>query len=141
MALLTAQQLWDHHPAPSTPCDVSFFANQCAIRMGVALRGAGVNLSGFRGAMCFPRLKHKPRHVLRAQALADWLSTQPRVVGRVAKYKNVTASDFQGRNGLVFVRDGWGSTDHIDVWKGGAMKGGAPDYFARGKEVWFWTLL
>lgn len=32
-----------------------------------------------------------------------------------------------GRRGIIFIRNGWGSTDHIDVWDGEHMKGGAPD--------------
>jgi len=46
-----------------------------------------------------------------------------------------------GRSGLIFFRDGWGTTDHIDVWDGEALVGGFPSYFESDfKELWFWDL-
>lgn len=36
--------------------------------------------------------------------------------------------------------NGWGATDHIDIWDGSDMKGGSPSYFALGEQVWFWKL-
>lgn len=141
MATVSFQKLWDSHPYPATPCSTKYFENQCAIRMGVALRGAGVNLTTFRGAKCYVSLKHTPKHVLRAQQLADWLKTQTAAVGSAEVHKKkVSSSDFAGRKGIVFIKDGWGATDHIDVWDGAKMKGGQPGYFALGKEVWFWPL-
>jgi hypothetical protein len=106
--------------------------------MGVALAGAGVSLTTFTGARCW--VKHAPKHILRAQELAKWIERETAVFGAVKKYKSVTSADFAGRTGIVFIRDGWGATDHIDVWDGARMKGGAPGYFAMGKEVWFWEL-
>jgi hypothetical protein len=140
MPTLTTKQLWDAHPYPASPCDTTYFVNQCAIRMSVALRGAGADLGSFVGAKCYPSLAHSPRHALRAQELADWLATQTVLVGTVQKHKAVTHADFVGKKGIVFIKDGWGPTDHIDVWDGEALKGGSPDYFARGKAVWFWEL-
>jgi hypothetical protein len=83
MPKLSAKDIWDHHPWPNNPCDVSRFGNQCAIRMGVALAGAGANLSSFTGSKCYPNLKHDPKHILRVQELADWLITHPALVGAV----------------------------------------------------------
>ena len=140
MPSLTVKSLWDAHPYPASPCDTTLFVNQCAIRMSVALRGAGADLGSFPGAKCYPNLKHKPRHVLRAQELANWLAGQIALVGAVEKHGKVSTTDFVGRRGIVFIQDGWGPTDHIDVWDGSAMKGGNPDYFSRGKAVWFWEL-
>jgi hypothetical protein len=46
-----------------------------------------------------------------------------------------------GRTGVIFFRDGWGATDHIDVWDGEALVGGFPSYFdADFKELWFWDV-
>lgn len=140
MPTLTFTKLWDSHPYPDSPCDTTLFVNQCAIRMSVALRGAGADLASFAGAKCYPGLKHSPKHVLRAQELAEWLAGQTTLVGTVKKYKKVSSVDFAGKKGIVFIKDGWGPTDHIDVWNGSALKGGSPDYFARGKAVWFWEL-
>ncbi|WBT56759.1 type VI secretion system amidase effector protein Tae4 [Kosakonia oryzendophytica] len=140
--MLSFSQLWDNHPYPESPCDSSF-VNQCAIRMGVALEKSGVNLSIYHGAKCYPGFGHNPKHVLRAQELATWLLGRHDLVGKAVKKKSVTQSDYAGKKGIVFIQDGWGSTDHIDVWDGSKMlmKGGSPDYFALGKEVWFWELL
>lgn len=147
MASVSFTDLWKNHPYPDTPCDTSLFANQCAIRMGVALQKSGVSTKSFSGATCahFPALKHKVAHILRAQELANWLKAegQKSLVGKVKIYtKKVSSEDFVGKNGIVFIKDGWGATDHIDVWSGTAMalKGGSPDYFMLGKQVWFWQL-
>ena len=142
MAHLGWRKIWDAHPGkPVFPCDATLFGNQCAIRMGVALAGAGVNLSTFKGARCYPNLKHSPKHILRAQELATWLIGQSALVGKPVKNKNVTYANYSNKPGLVFIMNGWsGGTDHIDVWNGGEMKGGSPDYFGIAQEVWFWTL-
>ena len=78
---------------------------------------------------------------MRAQELADWLETQSNIVGDVKKFTNVTSENFKNKTGIVFIKDGWGATDHIDVWDGKDMKGGTAGYFALGKEVWFWEIL
>lgn len=139
MPTVTYLQVWNNHPYPNSPCDTTLFPNQCAIRMGVALAGAGVSLGTFRGVKCWS--KHSPKHILRAQELANWMATQTTTFGKVQKFtKSVTNADFSGKTGLVFIQDGWGPTDHIDVWNGTELKGGSPGYFARGKQVWFWEL-
>jgi hypothetical protein len=109
--------------------------------MGVALTKSGVNLASFTGARCWPNLKHSPRHVLRAQELANWLVKQTALVGTVSKRKKAKSADYAGKKGIVFFQDGWtGGVDHIDVWDGHALKAGRPEYFALGKEIWFWQL-
>lgn len=40
-----------------------------------------------------------------------------------------------------FFKDGWGATDHIDIWNGHEMKAGYDNYFSLAKEVWFWDLI
>jgi len=140
MSVVSFQKLWDNHPYPGNPCDTNYFTNQCAIRMGVALEKTGINMQTFHGAKCYNGLKHNPKHILRAQELANWLKAQRAIVGNVKTYKGVTDSDFAGKKGIVFIKDGWGATDHIDVWNGRQMKGGNPRYFSLGKEVWFWEL-
>ena len=140
MATVTYQQIWNHHPYPNSPCDTTLFVNQCAIRMGVALAGAGVNMASFHGAKCWVK-DHSPKHILRAQELANWMTTQTVTFGNVTKYTTkVTSGDFAAKTGLVFIKDGWGATDHIDVWNGTSMKAGDSSYFALGKQVWFWPL-
>ncbi|MEN3749625.1 type VI secretion system amidase effector protein Tae4 [Sphingomonas sp. HF-S3] len=140
MPTITWLKIWNAHPYPNSPCDTVAFPNQCAIRMSVALTGAGINLSSFHGAKCYPNMGHDRRHILRAQELADWIALRPTTFGTVGKRKNVTASDYASKPGIVFIQNGWGPTDHIDIWNGVLMKGGSPEYFALGKEVWFWPL-
>jgi hypothetical protein len=129
MATLTATDVWNNHPYPDSPCDTNLFRNQCAIRMGVALAACGVNLRSFQGAKCW--VNHSPRHILRAQELANWMLTQRTTFGTVKKHRRgVTFADFAGKRGIVFIQNGWGPTDHIDIWDGSRMKGGDPSYFA-----------
>ena len=139
MANVNFRQLWNSHPGRSSPCDKIQYRNQCAIRMGVALYGAGVTLATFVGERCW--LGHQPKHILRAQELAKWMIGQTATFGAVQKHlTEVSSAEFVGKTGIVFIKDGWGSTDHIDLWNGSRLMGGEPSYFARGKEVWFWTL-
>lgn len=136
MATIGFDLLWRNHPGrDSKPCN---FANQCAVRMGVALGGAGVDLSSFKGARCWH--KHIPKHILRAQELANWIAKNQSTFGSVAKYEGVTSANFFLMQGLVFFKDGWGPTDHIDLWNGFSLKAGHDDYFSLAKEVWFWEL-
>jgi hypothetical protein len=144
MPTVSFQSLWDNHPYPEYPCDQATFPNQCAIRMGVAIEKAGMDTGSFDtmypNRRCYPSFGHNPKHILAAQELANWLATQTAVVGTPTKRKNVTSDDYKDKKGIVFIMDGWGATDHIDLWDGSDMKGGSPSYFALGKEVWFWEL-
>lgn len=47
MTTLTVATLWQNHPYPAAPCSTQYFANQCAIRMGVALEASGVDTASF----------------------------------------------------------------------------------------------
>jgi len=144
MAKANFQKLWINHPYPNYPCDKTTFKNQCAIRMGVALEKSGIDTSSFDSKYpnrrCYPNFGHSPKHILAAQQLANWMKGNVAIFGKAKIYKNVTHSSFKGIKGIVFIKNGWGATDHIDVWNGKAMKGGFPNYFALGKEVWFWEL-
>lgn len=144
MARVNFKQLWDNHPGKADVCS-SDFINQCAIRMSEALQKTGIDLASFNtmfpGRRCYPGHGHSGRHVLAAQELADWIVAQPHLFGTVEKVTTrVTHADYASRKGIVFVQNGWGYTDHIDVWDSKAMKGGYPEYFARGKALWFWDL-
>jgi len=137
-------KLWQNHPYPDTPCDEDTFRNQCAIRMGVALEKSGIDTSGFDkmfpNRRCYPGFKHSPKHILAAQELADWIETETTLFGVVNKKTSVSSKDYISKKGIVFIANGWGNTDHIDVWNGSLMKGGSPSYFEFGEKVWFWDL-
>lgn len=146
MPKILFKPLWDNHPGRDVkPCDGAAFPNQCAIRMGVALEKSHVNTSSFDTMYpkrrCYPGVHHSPRHILAAQELANWLETQVPLVGKPEKRKNVNSGDYSGKKGIVFIQNGWGPTDHIDLWNGIAMRAGGAEYFAIGEAIWFWELL
>lgn len=46
------------------------------------------------------------------------------------------------RRGMIFIKNGWGTTDHIDLWNGytAELRSGNATYFNKGEEVWFWEI-
>lgn len=139
--------LWIWHPAnlgiinPCTTDGKVNFDDQCAIRMGVCLSSAGVSLDSFSGAKCYPGHKHNRIHILRAQELADWIKVNPALFGQAEIKRNVKASDYKSRKGIIFLMNFWGrgnQGDHIDLWNGEKMTRGAPEYFSASQKVWFW---
>lgn len=157
--LVSFQPLWDNHPAvlgELEPCKnakgESAFANQCAIRMGIALKAAGVTTSGL--VVCWHGHSGQ-QHILQAEPLAGWMLQQKQRFGTAEKKvgknhdatKGVTHVDYKGRKGVVFFKDFWfrdkekfPTGDHIDVWNGERQGSGNDDYFERSKQVWFWEL-
>ncbi len=119
--------LWQNHPGWTEPCN---FDHQCAIRMGIALQKSNVDLKSFHGARCWEG--HTPRHILRAQELADWINIKEHYFGTRSTYNKVTHSNFSSKKGIVFIQNGWGPTDHIDLWNGNEMKVGEISYFSKG---------
>ena len=82
-------------------------------------------------------LGHTPGHILAAQELANWIDKNPALFGT----KQIIKPDhYPNQSGIIFIQNGWGTTDHIDVWDGTELKGGSPDYTTKGKEVWFWKI-
>jgi hypothetical protein len=140
---------WHNHPGRKNVCDETLFVNQCAIRMGAALELSGIVMTQDRRVLrrCtteYRAFKHHKDglvkgHVLAAQELANWIKSETSTFGR----RSVVHSqeEILGRTGVIFFRDGWGATDHIDVWDGEALVGGFPSYFdADFKELWFWDV-
>lgn len=147
--MISFNLLWSFHPAnlgiinPCTTDGTINFNNQCAIRMGVCLSDAGVPTSSFSGAKCYPGHNHNQIHILRAQELADWMVSQSTYFGEAEVKKDVGSSDYSGRKGIVFLKNFWGpgsQGDHIDLWNGTKMSQGAPEYFGRAQEAWFWEV-
>lgn len=137
--MVSFKTIWDNHPGFEDLCD---FANQCAIRMGTALMKSDVDMSSFGGVKCWTDGHESLNHTLRAQELADWMARETGQFGIVDVEKNdASYNDYKNKQGIVFFKDGWGATDHIDVWNGSEMKAGYKDYFSKAKEVWFWELL
>ncbi len=145
------ETLWNAHPGRGYVCDTAAFANQCAMRMGTALRACGVDLSGLATCVGYSRkyATHAPGHVRGAQDIANRFYRKPTAHGLGAtKFHQLTGTIdanialLKSRNGMIFIMNGWGSTDHIDLWRGngskGDMKGGDPSYFSVGAQIWFW---
>ena len=140
---------WHNHPGRKNICDETLFANQCAIRMGTALELSGIVMTQDRRVLrrCtteYRAFKHHKEglvkgHVLAAQELANWIRSETSTFGRRSVVH--TQAEIEGRTGIIFFRDGWGATDHIDVWDGESLVGGFPSYFdAEFKELWFWDV-
>jgi len=144
--------LWNAHPGREFVCDSTLFGNQCAMRIGVALRTIGAQLNGLKTCVTYDRRRfgdHRPGHTRSAQEVANHFY-------RITSGKGLGATSFRifngnmtsnmdtlkDKKGMVFIMNGWGSTDHIDVWKGngttGEIKGGDSTYFGRGEQIWLW---
>jgi Type VI secretion system (T6SS), amidase effector protein 4 len=146
-------ELWNAHPGRADVCDKATFGNQCAMRMGAALRTVGANLSGLKTCVQYDSntfASHAPGHVRAAQDLANhfYRKTSEKGLG-ASSFKVYTGSitaniaSLKDAKGMIFIMNGWGSTDHIDVWQGngstGTLKGGDSSYFAVGEQIWFWA--
>lgn len=110
----------------------------------MAIEKAGVETRSFDikypARRCYSNLGHDPKHILSAQELAKWMKDKSDVFGDVDVKSSTTSKDYSGKKGLVFIKNGWGSMDPIDLWDGSSMKGGEASYFSAGEEVWFWEL-
>ena len=136
-------------PPESHPCHDSkgnvhaALENQCAIRLGLALQGAGVKTESVPGARCWNG--HSRKHILRVLDLVPWIEKNATTIGCKKKtvHKGVTYSDFAGKKGIAYFQNFYGRNnqgDHIDLWNGHQIAKGALDYFERSEEVWFWEM-
>lgn len=176
------KDLWYGHPineSVQTPClapkDGVFqgrparkgfptFANQCAIRMGVSLKRAGVQPNQVTG--CLTCSAHAPDHMhyIRAHEVASALA-RANIQG-IGPTERIVAKDVAefypqlfGRTGIIFIKDYWrrsgeapgrGTGDHIDVWNGYRSSAkwlmewfswlGYYSNYAEAKEIWFWEV-
>lgn len=148
-------KLWRNHPGVSSVCDDTLFPNQCAMRLGSALNKTGITLAGHGLKRCsdaYPeRLDdHNPGHIRSAQQLANVFYRKPKLLSPSAEteiYKGSVDNNlkqFRNRKGVLFIKNGWGSTDHIDLWHGGKLKlrgtARSATYRKKGEEVWFWEV-
>jgi len=125
-------KLWNAYPDKKPYLDAktgeppSGYENQCAIKVSVALHGAGVDMTSFKGRQVL-LAGHKA--AVGASQLAEWLEKQ-RIQGIPAHPQNITGPTWQdtikGRTGIVYFANYWlrsGETrnptgDHIDLWNG-----------------------
>lgn len=147
------KDLWKNHPSNNddlNPCldDDNYpnFENQCAIRMGVALKRSNFSMSGYTGQRCW----HHPKnccHTLRVEELLKYLlrklPSDTMIVRDRKGGELINADDFEGKTGIIIFQNFWGSWnqgDHIDVWNGEEMTHGDIDYFERSEKVLFWEI-
>lgn len=69
------------------------------------------------------------KHFLRAIDIANWMDSHPEIFGTKRKFDRkddpfMDYKKFTKYKGIIFILDGWGPTDHIDLWNGYKMKGG-----------------
>ena len=155
MPSIKFSELWANHPTTkgdNSPCKkkdgTDAFENQCAIRMGVALSGAGLSLTGYHGVKCW--FGHGGAHTLRVEEMIDWLKTQSGSVGVYVQYTGSQPElgqkikkELAGKTGIVAWRNFWGrggQGDHIDLWDGRVIREGNLDYFDRSKDMYFWHI-
>jgi hypothetical protein len=177
------RDLWYGHPlneSVTTPClapaaltnmegkpiqpQFPVFSNQCAIRMGVSLKRAGVTMSQLKG--CATCGVHHPddMHIINAAQLANAIrrANLPGV-GPIEVYRGSDAAKFYprmfGRTGMVYIADYWKRStdqpgrptgDHIDVWNGYRSSAkwlmewfswaGYYSNYAEAGEIWFWEV-
>ena len=66
-------ELWKHHPKTGFPCNTTAYPNQCAIRMGTAFVGAGLDIKKLKLVTCDYHPK-SAGHTLRALQFAEGLA-------------------------------------------------------------------
>ncbi|MBI1650276.1 T6SS effector amidase Tae4 family protein [Hyphomicrobium sulfonivorans] len=107
------------------------FANQCAIRVGVALRRAGVTDAQIGGCAACGVHPRSQMHFINATQLANAIARANLPgVGPVERIKGTDAADYYprifGRTGIIYIQDYWKRSsdagrptgDHIDLWNG-----------------------
>ena len=138
--------LWEHYPDkppyidPKTGKPPSGFTNQCAIKVSVAIHGAGIEMKSFTAGVIgvnpkdFGRVEINGKNTATLAAqLAMWLKKQS-FCGLPQQPENVTGEDWekkiQGRTGIIFFGDYWrrdgesassASGGHIDLWNKDAL--------------------
>jgi hypothetical protein len=125
------------YPDERSPCEQGW-SNQCAIRLSIALTGAGFALTAYTE----PKCRHG--HARGAESLANYLWRQvnrPRIFAATGERGCEHArGHVSGRTGVVLFRNitGFrgGIGDHIDLWDGTATMTG--EYFGVSQQVWFW---
>lgn len=172
MAKLDFDVLWREHPTNRSnqlPCrlDNGFpsFKNQCAIRMGIALKAAGVTRSQMPGPVTCGVHPPEEMHFLRAAEVARQLDSAATRLGfeKTVKLKQPEASNFVnvdeifGRRGAIYIADYWARTgesnptgDHIDLWNGYSTSASwLMEYFSwlgyyggyhHARQIWFWPI-
>ncbi len=128
------KKLWSNYPS-SDPCDAKddsgnlLFKNQCAIRMGYAMKKSGISFLSYPASRkCWI---HKAEdHILSAKELADWIDKSKLL--NISPSINVTGKLWRksvgNKKGIICFEDyyapsGGSGGDHIDLWDGNSLTG------------------
>jgi len=177
------KDLWRGHPineSVQTPCiapdDLTnlegklirrgfpVFSNQCAIRMGVALKRAGVAPDQISNCAHCVVHGRDHMHFINASQLANAINRANLPgVGPREVFTGTDANQFYpkmfGRTGIMYIQDYWSRStdrpgnptgDHIDVWNGYRSSAkwlmewfswlGYYSNYAQAREIWFWPV-
>ena len=180
--MIEFNDLWRGHPineSVQTPCIAPYdltnlegnfvrkgfpvFPNQCAIRMGIALRRAGVQPSQLAGVTHCGVHPREDMHFINANQLANALArARFDGMGPIERFSVAKAASYYpeifGRTGIIYVQDYWkrssdsdrATGDHIDVWNGFRSSSkwlmewfswlGYYSNYAGAGELWFWPV-
>ena|SRR5690554_3946348 len=116
-------------------------ANECAIRVSIALLDNNVNISGSSRFRALIKINDGRKAQPSAVALADWFSI---TIGRPKIYTHSSGqwqeSDFINKEGLIYFAHpsnpdrGGDNYGHIDVISGGKIG----STFYPNRKIWFW---
>lgn len=142
---VTFAKLWAAYPGGHPYVDAKTgkpppgFSNQCAIKVSIAIHGAGIEMKSFRGAAV--KMNGLTTAYV-AEQLAGWLKLQP-FCGLPPAAEDIAGKDWQdkikARKGIIFFANYWrrpGETttatgDHIDLWNGSRLTANAPNLVRR----------
>lgn len=138
--------LWAGYPSsppyvdPKTGKPPPGYANQCAIKVSVAIHSAGIDMKSYTAKDKV--LVNGKNTAAVAENLSAWLKQMP-FCGLPKTPENITGTDWQakikGRTGIVFFANYWKrhekekmpSGDHIDLWNGSRLTGNAANIARR----------
>lgn len=138
-------KLWESYPEGHPYIDAKTgkpppgFSNQCAIKVSIAIHGAGVEMKSFRGNAI--KINGLTTAYV-AEQLASWLKLQP-FCGLPKVPEDITGKHWdatiKGRKGILFFANYWkrdGETktptgDHIDLWNGVRLTASAANWVRR----------
>lgn len=176
-------EIWRGHPSNESmvlPCVASaalnnlsgkpigpgepVYLNQAAIRMGIALRRAGVGIEQLGKVQTCGAHDRSEMHCVNARQLADALR-RAKLPG-FGEMEIIGGGDVErflgrifGRTGVLYIqnywmrqddKDGQPTGDHIDVWNGYRTSAawlmewfswaGYTSNYAQAREIWFWPV-
>lgn len=153
------EKIYAKYPTPYTkkPCTDDYY-NQCAIRMSIALLGAGINLQGVENKTNpGGQIKCSHGHVLGAYNLKEYIIDN-NLFGKAIQYNGMQDSEVlkkvKNTTGILFFEefqedntdDGTDNPNrstnyrHIEVWNGQRLLSGFDEQMFKAKVILFWKI-